>query len=231
MDSEQASSLTKMDKIQIVVEYNELLEQKKAEFLEQKGIDEETLKAYQQEAALVLGISIDSAPPRPKTRCEELIEELRHDNENVRRDAVRELGSMRHKATSAVDALIDRMLNDSIDFVRSWSAWALTRVEPRSPKVIEGFLQSLAEDEHSINARNWCIVGLSVAESDHAQNRLVKIVHTGEPFAQFAAIEALTRMNVDSSEFIEGLKIAAGSYNESLKQLAKDELCRIQDKD
>ena len=231
MDSEKTSSHTKMDKVRIVVEYSELSEDKKADYLEKNGIDEKTLKTYQQEAASVVGISINPSPPQPKTRCEELIEKLQNDNENIRRDAARELGSMRHRAASSLDVLIDRMHNDSIDFVRSWSAWALSRIEPRNPNVIDGFLKSLAEDEHSINTRNWCVVGLSVSESDHAKTRLIKVLHTGKPFAQFAAIEVLARIGVDSSEFIEGLKIAIGSYNESLRQLAQKELSKIQAKD
>ena len=228
MNSEKAPSHTKMDKIRIVVEYSELSEDQKTEYLEKNGIDEKTLKTYQQEAASIVGISVNPSPPKPKTRCEELIEKLQNDNENIRRDAARGLGSMRHRATSAVDALIDSMLNDSIDFVRSWSAWALSRIEPRNPTVIEGFLQSLAEDEHSINARNWCVVGLSVSENDHVKNRLIELLHTGKPFAQFAAIEVLAHTGVNSPEFIEGLKITIDSHNESLRQLAQKELSRIQ---
>ena len=228
MNSEKTSSHTKMDKIRIVVEYSELSEDQKAEYLEKNGIDEKTLKAYQQEAASVVGVSVNPEPPKPKTRCEKLIEKLQDDNENLRRDAARELGSMRHRATSALDSLVDRMLNDSIDFVRSWSAWALTRIEPRNDKVIDGFLQGIAEDEDSINTRNWCVVGLSVSESDHARKHLIRILNTGEPFAQFAAIEVLSRMDVDSCEFVEGLKLALDSHNESLRTLAKLELARIQ---
>ena len=134
MDAEKKSSLTKMDKIRIVVEYSELSEDEKADYLKKNGIDQEKLKAYQQEAASVIGAGIDLSPPRPKTRCEELIEELKASNDHVRKDAARTLGYMRHRATLAVNALIDRMLNDPIDFVRSWSAWAITRIEPKNPK-------------------------------------------------------------------------------------------------
>ena len=33
---------------------------------------------------------------------------------------------MRYRATAAVDSLIDRMVNDPVDFVQTWSAWALS---------------------------------------------------------------------------------------------------------
>ena len=62
MDSEKTSSHTKMDKVRIVVEYSELSEDKKADYLEKNGIDEKTLKTYQQEAASVVGISINPIP-------------------------------------------------------------------------------------------------------------------------------------------------------------------------
>ena len=55
-----------MDKIRIVVEYNELSESKKADYLKENGIDKKTIEAYQKEAASVMGI----APPAPKTRME-----------------------------------------------------------------------------------------------------------------------------------------------------------------
>ncbi len=231
MDSQKTSSLTKMEKIGIVVEYSELSEDEKADYLKKHGIDQKTLKAYQKEAASILGGGMNQEPPRPKTRCEELIDDLVAKNENVRRDAAKELGYMRHKAIAAVDALIDQMLNDEIDFVRSWSSWALTRIDPRNPDVIEAFLQGLAEDEDSLNTRNWCIVGLSVSESDHARNHLIKILKTGKPFAQFASIEALSRMKIKSVEFVEGLKLATDSENESLRELANKELSAIQAED
>ena len=231
MNSEKNSSLTKMDKIRIVVEYGELSENEKADYLKNNGIDEETLKSYQQEAASIIGGSTDLSPPRPKTRCEELIEELKASNDNVRKDAVRELGAMRHRATSAVDALINRMLNDPIDSVRSWAAWALTRVEPRNPDAVQAFLQGIAEDEDAINARNWCVVGLSISESDDVKNRLIQILKTGKPFAQFSSIEVLSRLGVKSTEFIEGLKAAINSENESVRELAQLELSKIQTSD
>ncbi len=231
MSPEKSVSHKKMDKIRIVVEYSELSEDQKAEYLKKNGIDEEVLKIYQQEAASVVGVSVSPEPPKPKSRCEELIEELKDDNENTRRDAVKELGFLRHRATPAVEPLIDTMLNDSIDFVRSWSAWALTRIHPRHEKVIEGFLKALSEDGECINTRNWSVVGLSVSESDYAKDQLIKILHTGEPFAQFAAIEVLIAIKENSMEYIDGLKIAADSYNESLKLLAQKELTKLQPED
>ena len=218
-----------MDKIRIVVEYNELSENEKAEYLKNNGIDKETLKLYQQEATSIIGGNLSS--PRPKTRCEELIEELKASNDNVRKDAAKELGFMRHRATSAVNALIDRMLNDPIDFVRSWASWALTRVDPRNPDAVQAFLQGLGEDEDATNVRNWCVVGLSVSENDHARKRLIKILKTGKPFAQFSSIEALSRMRVESTEFIEGLKAATKSENQSVQELAQLELSKIQASD
>lgn len=231
MSPENSASHTKMDKIRIVVECSELSEDEKAGYLEKNGINEEILKTYRHEAASVVGVSVHPEPPKPKTRCEELIEELKDDNENLRRDVVKELGFLRHRATSAVEPLVNTMLNDSTDFVRSWSAWALTRIHPRHEKVIEGFLKALSEDEECINTRNWCVVGLSVSESDHARDQLIKILHTGKPFAQFAAIEVLATINAGSAKYIEGLKIAADSNNESLKQLARKELSKIQAND
>ena len=167
MDSEKNGSLTKMDKIRFVVEYSELSEDEKADYLKKNGIDEEQLKTFKLEVVSGLVGGLDLAPLRPRTRCDELIEELKASNENIRRDAARELGGMRHRATASVNALIDRMLNDPIDFVRSWSSWALTRIDPRNPDTVEAFLQGIAEDEHAVNVRNWCVVGLSVSESDH----------------------------------------------------------------
>lgn len=231
MDSKKTSSLTKMEKIGIVVEYSELSEDKKADYLKKHGIDQKTLKAYQKEAASILGVGMNPEPPRPKTRCEELIDDLVASNENVRRDAAKELGYMRHKAIAAVDALIDQMLTDEIDFVRSWSSWALTRIDPRNPDVIEAFLQGIAEDEDSLHTRSWCVVGLSVSESDHARSRLIKLLKNGKPFAQFASIETLSRMKVDSVEFVEGLKLATDSENDSLRELANRELSAIQAED
>ena len=76
-----------------------------------------------------------------------------------------------------------------------------------------------------------CIVGLSVSESDHARNHLIKILKTGKPFAQFASIEALSRMKIKSVEFVEGLKLATDSENESLRELANKELSAIQAED
>ena len=87
---------------------------------------------------------------------------------------------MRHRAKSAVDALIDTMLNDPVDFVRSWSSWALTRIDPRNPDAVEAFLQGIAEDEDSINVRNWCAVGLSASDSDHVHYRLIEILKNDE---------------------------------------------------
>ncbi len=234
MDSPETSSPTKMDKIRVVVEYNELIENQKAEFLKKNGIDEKTLKNYQNEAASILGIpaaAAPAAPSKPKTRCEELIEELQHHNENIRRDVVKELGKMRYRATDAVDALIDRMLNDPIDFVRSWSAWALTRVEPRNPKTIKGFLKGLAEDEESVNTRNWCVVGLSVSDCDDAMNSLIEILHAGKPYAQFAAIEVLSNVKTNSPQFIAGLEIALQSTNPSLKKFAEEQLSELKSED
>ncbi|MGK0456985.1 MAG: HEAT repeat protein [Lentimonas sp.] len=230
MDPDKKSSLTKMDKIRIVVEYSELSEDEKADYLKKNGIDQEKLKAYQQEAVSVLGAGMDLSPPRPKTRCEELIEELTARNDNVRKDAARALGYMRHRATLALNALIERMLNDPIDFVRSWSAWAITRIEPRNPDAIEAFIQSLNEDEHAVNVRNWCVVGLSASESDHVQNCMIKVLKTGKPFAQFSSIEVLSRMCPKSPEFIEGLKMAANSENQSLQELANLALSKMQPK-
>ena len=86
-----------MKKIGIVVEYSELSEDEKADYLKKQGIDQKTLKAYQKEAASILGGGVNQEPPRPKTRCEELIDDLVAKNENVRRDAAKELGYMRHK--------------------------------------------------------------------------------------------------------------------------------------
>lgn len=231
MNSEGSASHTKMDKIRIVVEFSELRGDQKADYLKKNGIDEATLKQYQQEAASVIGVSVNPEPPKPKTRCEILIEELNDDNENVRRDAAKALGLLRHRATSAVEPLVDSMLNDSIDFVRAWSAWALTRIHPRHEKVTKGFLKSLSEDEACINARNWSVVGLSVSDGDYVKDELIEILHTRKPFAQFAAIEVLMVMKEDSAKYVEGLKIAAGSHNQSLKQLAQRELSKIQSDD
>ena len=231
MSSEKNSPLTKMDRIRIVVEYSELSESEKAEYLKKNGIDQKTLQSYQQEAAVIIGGGQSQLQPQPKTRCEELIDELRERNEYARKDAARELGAMRHRATSAVEALIDRMLNDPIDFVRSWSSWALTRIDPRHPDVIEAFLQCITHDEEAVNARNWCAVGLSVSESDHVVERLIQILKNGQPFAQFSSIQVLSRMHVESPEYIEGLKAATGSDNESLQELARIELLKLQPSD
>jgi len=227
MDSENTSSRSKMDKIRIVVEYSGLSEDKRANYLKKNRISQKTLKAYQEEAAKIMGFEL----PKPKTRCEELIEELRNENENARRDAVRALGNMRHRATSAISSIIESMHNDSIDFVRSWSAWALTRISPRNPAVIDGFLKSLTEDEESLNTRNWCIVGLSVSDSDEVEEKLLDILHTGKPFAQFASIEVLVRVKNTSLKFVEGLKIALESENASLRKLAEIEISKFQDQD
>lgn len=231
MDSEKNGSLTKMDKIRFVVEYSELSEDEKADYLKKNGIDEEQLKTFKLEVVSGLVGGLDLAPLRPKTRCDELIEELKASNENIRRDAARELGGMRHRATASVNALIDRMLNDPIDFVRSWSSWALTRIDPRNPDTVEAFLQGIAEDEHAINVRNWCVVGLSVSESDHVQHRLIKLLNDGRPFAQFSSIEALSRMGVESDEFIEGLRAATKNENESVQELARQKLAKLQTED
>jgi hypothetical protein len=227
MNSEKKSSLTKMEKIRIVVEYSELSKEEQADYLKENGIDQEQLKAYQKEAVTLLGGGLDLSPPRPKTRCEKLVEELKASNENIRTDAVKKLGGMRHRAKSAVGALIDTMLNDPIDFVRSWSSWALTRIDPRDPDAVEAFLKGIAEDEDSINVRNWCVVGLSASESDHVCHRLIEVLNNGEPFAQFSSIEALSRLGVKSTEFIEGLEAATNNKNESVQELARLELSKI----
>lgn len=227
MNPEDTSSLTKMDKIRIVVEYNELSESKKADYLKENGIDKKTIETYQKEAAAVMGI----APPAPKTRLEKLIDALQDDNENVRKDTIKELGGMRHRAKPAIDAIIDRMLNDPIDSVRSWSSWALTRIEPRNTDVTQAFLKCLTEDEESLQARNWSVVGLSVSERVHTEKRLIEVLHTGKPFAQFASIEALSRIGTNSSDFIAGLEIALESPNESLQKLAELKLSSIRAED
>lgn len=220
-----------MDKIRILVEYSELSKDEQAAYLKKNGIDQEQLKAYQKEAAAIIGGGLDLSPPRPKTRCEKLIEELKASNENIRTDAVRQLGGMRHRAKSAVGALIDTMLNDPIDFVRSWSSWALTRIDPRNPDAVEAFLQGIAEDEDAINVRNWCVVGLSASDKDHVHHRLIEVLKDGEPFAQFSSIEALSRLGVKSTEFIKCLKAATKNENQSVQKLAQLELSKIQTSD
>lgn len=226
MNSEETVPLTKMDKIRIVVEYNELEKNQKEAYLKKHKIGPEKMEAYQKEAASIIGIK--HHPPLPKTRCEELIEQLASSNEDARRGAAKELGHLRHRSIPAVDSLIDRMLNDHIDFVRAWSSWALTRIEPRNPSVIEGFLQCVETEEHSVNARNWSIVGLTVSDSEHAQNRLIQILQTGKPFAQHSAIEILLKIGVKSSGFIEALKNASTSDNASLQKRAHEALSQIQ---
>lgn len=216
--------ISKIDKIKIVVEYNELDEKERDDYLKKNGINKKTFQEYQQEAASALGIS----PPKPKTKCERLIDELQNDNENVRRDAVKALGYMRHRATSAVNALIDTMLNDPIDFVRSWSAWALTRIEPRNPNVIQGFFKGLTEDEASLNTREWCAVGLGVCNNDEMIERLVDVLHNGQPYAQFASIQALSRTRITSPRYVQGLELALKSENGSLRKLVKIELSKLQ---
>ena len=58
MNSEKTPSLTKMDKIRIVVEYSELSGDEQAGYLKKNGIDQEQLRAYQREAAAIIGGAI-----------------------------------------------------------------------------------------------------------------------------------------------------------------------------
>ena len=228
MDPERASAPSIMEKIRIVMEHNQLADSEKEAYLKKEGIDRKIFELYQQEIASNLGIdSINKEPVAKKSRCEELIEQLCSSNDEVRRDAARELGRKPRESAEAINTLIERMLNDDADFVRNWSSWALAKIEPQHPDVVEGFLHIIENEKHGETVRNWSVVGISASKTDYVQDRLIEILNTGESFARISAIEAMHRIGSTSSQFVTALEEASNSLDEILRTEALNTLSRL----
>ena len=219
------SSLSMMDKIRIVVEYNQLPNDCKQTYLLEQGISPETFQAYQQEAAAVIGVG--TVEPVQKSRCEELMEQLESANEAIRRTSAKELGRMRSDSIPAIEALVDRMLNDEVEFVRNWSAWSLVRIDPKHSTVVDAFLQVIEQEQMS-TVQAWSIVAISGSSTDYVKTRLLEIIDVGQPFARVSAINALFRMGSDISSFRAIVQQVSDSEDESWRRQATAVLAEIQ---
>lgn len=214
-----------MDKVRIVVEYNQLPDERRQAYLFEQGISAETFEGYRQQAAAVIGV--DSVQTVEKSRCEELIEQLGSTDESVRRASAKELGRMRGDSVPAIEALVDRMLNDEVEFVRNWSAWSLVRIEPKHLSVVDAFLQVMQQEPVS-TVQTWSIIAVSASKTDYVKTRLLEIIERGEPFARLSAINALFRMDSDTSSFHAIVQEALDSDDESLQRQASTILAEIE---